>query len=56
MSELESRTVTESRVEMTEIHRNTMNPRVEFVVAVQAFAYPGIVSLWVFVGTLAPKS
>ena len=45
-----------ARVETTEIHRNTLNPRVEFVVAVKAFAYPGIVSLWVFVGTLAPKS
>ena len=46
-----------ARVETTEIHRNTMNPRVEFVVAAKAFAYPGgIVSLWVFVGTLAPKS
>ena len=44
------------RVQATEIHGNR-NPRVEYAVVVRAFAYPGgLISLWVFVCSLVPKS
>ncbi len=40
------------RIKATEIHRNK-NPRVEYVVAARAFAYPGgFISLWVCVCTV----
>ena len=44
-----------SRIKSSEIHLNR-NPRVEFVVSLKAFPYPGgILSTWVFVGSLVPK-
>ncbi|KAL9188592.1 hypothetical protein ACHAXT_006970 [Thalassiosira profunda] len=43
-----------AKVEGTEIHHNR-NSQVEYICAVRAFPHPGgVVSLWVFVGSLVP--
>lgn len=44
-----------SRIKSSEIHLNR-NPQVEFAIGVRVIPYPGgILSTWVFVGSLVPK-